>query len=79
MFFGNIFWDYFLNKKAKQEDDNEKEVSMGSPQQIITKQAVLQKRITEFGGMSWRDNSFALGIEKTDRCPDTGGTGGSNG
>ncbi|MEF2597316.1 MAG: hypothetical protein U0N03_13105 [Lachnospiraceae bacterium] len=52
---------------------------MGSPQQIITKQAVLQKRITEFWGMSWRDNSFALGIEKTDRCPDTGGTGGSNG
>ena len=79
MFFGNIFWDYFLNKKVKYEDDNEKEVSMGSPQQIITKQAVLQKRITEFGGMSWRDNSFALGIEKTDRCPDTGRTGGSNG
>ena len=45
MFFGNIFWDYFLNKKVKYEDDNEKEVSMGSPQQIITEQAVLQKEL----------------------------------
>ena len=49
VFFGNIFWDYFLNKKVKQEDDNEKEVSMGSPQQIITKQAVLQKELENFG------------------------------
>ena len=49
MFFGNIFWDYFLNKKVIYEDDNEKEVSMGSPQQIITKQAVLQKELENFG------------------------------
>ena len=79
MFFGNIFWYHFLNKKVKYEDDNEKEVSNAILRANNNKTGSIAKRIREFWGMSWRDNSFALGIEKTDRCPDTGRTGGSNG